>query len=269
MRPFSPPPVGADAARGGPHVDVCTIFPAFRPACPCTSLRTSDRCHWCGNPFSPAGLQTVPCALRPPSSFRLAEKKMVRARARRKGRFHAGFLLTIVEPVPADIRPFPKTGCNRGIVCRLCFRAETLRLAAVRFCTSFPPLPGESNGGPRAPLAVSIREGQGRGRNRNLPLPCGVSFVTFLWAEPKKSESRRSNLASTARENGLPRRFAPRNDGRAFRDPAPLRRYPSTSATMSCHGARCSVSPSASSVSRLFSSSFFSGAGRRMSCGSP
>ena len=24
---------------------------------------------------------------------------------------------------------FPKTGCNRGIGCRLCFRAETLRLA--------------------------------------------------------------------------------------------------------------------------------------------
>ena len=74
-------------------------------------------------------MQAVSCVLRPPSSFRLAEKKMVRARARRKGRFHAGFPSAFFEPVPADDLLFPKTGCNRGIGCRLCFRAETLRLA--------------------------------------------------------------------------------------------------------------------------------------------
>ncbi len=109
----------------------------------------------------------------------------------RKGRFHAGFRLTIVEPVPADVRVFLKTGCNRGKGCRLCFRAETLRLAlrgagGEVFCTVFPPLSGESNGGPRAPLAVSIREILRRGRKRNLPLLSAASFATFLRASEEK-----------------------------------------------------------------------------------
>ena len=64
-------------------------------------------------------------------SFRcLPEKKDSAAPVEeRKGRFHAGFPLASFEPVSADIRGFPKNGCNRGIVCRPCFRAETLRLA--------------------------------------------------------------------------------------------------------------------------------------------
>ena len=65
-------------------------------------------------------------AERPPSS---AAGSGGTLRPKRKGRLHAGFPLASFEPVPADIRPCLKTGCNRGIGCRLCFRAETLRLA--------------------------------------------------------------------------------------------------------------------------------------------
>ena len=71
-----------------------------------------------------------PAQIKTHFSFRyLPEKRNGSWTPKRKGRLHAGFPLTSFEPVPADIRPFPKTGCNRGIGCRLCFRAETLRLA--------------------------------------------------------------------------------------------------------------------------------------------
>ena len=65
---------------------------------------------------------------RPPSSFRLAEKKTVRARARRKGRQRA-------EPVyrdragHRDRRTWYRSGYNRGIDWQNQFRAEPLRLA--------------------------------------------------------------------------------------------------------------------------------------------
>ena len=53
-------------------------------------------------------------------------------------------------------------------------------------CTIFPSLPGESNGGPQTPLAVSIREVLRRGRKRNLPLLSAASFATFLRASEEK-----------------------------------------------------------------------------------
>ena len=96
---------------------------------PCTSLRASMHtgvgirllCRVCKQ--QPAHIKTH-------FSFRyLPEKRNGSCTPKRKGRLHAGFPLTSVKSVPADIRVFPKPWCNRGIVCRLCFRAETLRLA--------------------------------------------------------------------------------------------------------------------------------------------
>ena len=128
---------------------------------------------------------------RPPSSFRLAEKKMVRARARRKGRFHAGFLLTIVEPVPADIRPFPKTGCNRGIVCRLCFRAETLRLAlrgaGGTFCApSSRRSPGNPTGARGPPWPFQLGRVKGGEENGIFPFLAPLLLQLFF-GRAKKS----------------------------------------------------------------------------------
>ena len=90
-----------------------TVLPPCRKCLSRSCFATARQRRGCG-------------AERPPSS---APGSGGALRPKRKGRLHAGFPLTSFEPVPAEVRVFPKTGCNRGTGCRLCFRAETLRLA--------------------------------------------------------------------------------------------------------------------------------------------
>ena len=90
-----------------------TVLPPCRKCLSRSCFATARQRRGCG-------------AERPPSS---AAGSGGALRPKRKGRLHAGFPLTSFEPVPADIRPSPKPWCNRGTGCRLCFRAETLRLA--------------------------------------------------------------------------------------------------------------------------------------------
>ena len=135
----------------------------------------------------------MPCAMRPPVFLFVLPKRKTAPRPveERKGRFHAGFPMTSVEPVPADIRAFPKTGCNRGTGCRLCFRAETLRLALRGACGTFCAQsshrsPGNPTGVRRPPWPFQLGRFSGGGRKRNLPLLSAASFATFLRASEEK-----------------------------------------------------------------------------------
>ena len=110
----------------------CALLPPCR-RCHSRSCFATDR-QWrgCGAERPPFSAPGSGGALRPPIFlFSACPKRKTAPRPveERKGRLHAGFPLTSVEPVPRGCPVFLKTGCNRGIGCRLCFRAETLRLA--------------------------------------------------------------------------------------------------------------------------------------------
>ena len=162
--------------------------------------------------------------MRPPSSFRLAEKKTVRARARRKGRQRAEpgyrdraghrdcrtFALVrsqswnrLAEPIPRGAASLGAAlGAGRGWM--FCARYPFARHCEERSDVAIRSFSGDRKGRPygkakvlrfpggiqegarRPPLAVSIREVLRRGRIRNLPLLSVFSFPTFLWTSKEK-----------------------------------------------------------------------------------
>ena len=105
------------------------------PLLPASPLRVISRqCAHCrGNPFSLAGTCPKRETVLPPCCECLSRSCFATARERRScgaerppssATGSGGALRSRGYPAFS-----PKTGCNRGIVCRLCFRAETLRLA--------------------------------------------------------------------------------------------------------------------------------------------
>ena len=159
------------------------------------SPRAGERCHEVTergrNPVT--GMQTIPCVMRPPSSFRLAEKKMVRARARRKGRLHAFRLDVLLNAIPATIQP---CSCSNEAFAPAPVRKELAltnlhRANGKSVASDFPPSRhcepvrrlvwqsvlrllslGESNGGPQfhlaaMPMAGLLRDGPTKARLRS------------------------------------------------------------------------------------------------------
>ena len=101
------------------------------PACPFMSLRTSAHTGVAIR-SSRAGLQDMTCASQDPVLFSVLARKERKRRARckkEKGAFTRVSCWQALSRSPRISGLFPGTGCNRGIVCRHCFRAETLRLA--------------------------------------------------------------------------------------------------------------------------------------------
>ena len=109
----------------------------------------------------------------------------------RKGRFHAGFPPISFEPIPAEVRAFLKTGCNRGTGCRLCFRAETLRLAlhgagGEIFEPSSRRSPGNPTGVRRPPWPFQL--GRVKGGEENGIFPSLAAFLLSLFFGPNKEK---------------------------------------------------------------------------------